>query len=107
MRAAVFDRYGRRLEDDDVVPDGGFVRVPLPFMDALSARTNRAFMRDSVREPLVLDLMGAPAGHRPGYAVAADDDYDDTARQLYIQRLTNAWRGPVADNAEGVSTSDP
>jgi hypothetical protein len=60
MRAAVFDRYGRRLDDEDVVPDGGVVRVPMPFMDALSARTNRAFMRDSMNKPLVLDLLGAP-----------------------------------------------
>jgi hypothetical protein len=52
--------------------------------------------------------MGAPAGHRPGYAVAADDwdDPTEAARQLYIARLTNAWRGPVADNAEGVSPDD-
>jgi hypothetical protein len=108
MRAAVFDRYGRRLDDDDVVPDGGAVRVPLPFMDAMSARTNRAFMRDSMREPLVLDLMGAPAGHRSGYAVAADDwqEYDDAldptgqvvmtpgeqARQRYILRLSESWK---------------
>jgi hypothetical protein len=66
MAATVFDRYGRPLDDDDIVPDGGVVRVPLPFMDALSARTNRAFTRDSMNKPLVLDLMGAPAGHRPG-----------------------------------------
>src|SRR5262249_4830974 len=85
---------------------GGVVRVPMPFMDALSARTARAFADNKAA---VLDLMGAPAGHRPGYAVAADvrDDPTEAARQLYIQRLTNAWRGPVADNAEGVSTSDP
>jgi hypothetical protein len=106
MRATVFDRYGRRIEDDDVVPDGGFVRVPLPFMDALSVRTNRAFLRDSVNKPLVLDLLGAPAGHRPGYVVPTDDEYDDTARQRYIQRLTNAWRTSTCDNAEGANSAD-
>ena len=108
MRATVFDRYGRRLDPDEIeeVPDGGFVRVPMPFMDAMIARTNRAFMRDSMNKPLVLDLMGAPAGHRPGYVVPTDDEYDDTARQRYIARLTNAWRTPVADNAEGVVSSD-
>jgi hypothetical protein len=109
LKTTIVDRYGRPLDDDDIVPDGGVVRVPMPFMDALSARTNRAFMRDSMRGPLVLDLMGAPAGHRPGYVMPTDDwdDPTEAARQLYIQGLTNAWRGPVADNAEGVSTSDP
>src|SRR5690242_934849 len=103
MRAAVFDRYGFSVDTVAFVLTVGFVRVPLRFLYALSARTDRAFMREN----LVLDLLGNPAGHRPGYVVMADDDYDDTARQLYIARLTNAWRGPVADNAEGVSTSDP
>ena len=85
---------------------GGVVRVPMRFMDALSARTSRAFMRDSNR-PLVLDLMGNPAGHRPGYAVAADDwqEYDDAPRQLYIQRMSEAWKG-MAYAKPGLPSAD-
>jgi hypothetical protein len=158
-KTIIVDRYGRRLDPDEIeeVPDGGVVRVAMPFADALSARTARAF---ADREPLVLDLMGNPAGHRPGYAVAADDwqECDDAldptgkvvmtpgeqARQRYIlrlneswktmayakqhapppglpsadsmdpedayerykARLSNAWRGPTHDNAEGANTAD-
>ena len=37
------DRYGRPLPDDeDIIPDGGRVRVALPFMDHLSAEMRRA-----------------------------------------------------------------
>jgi hypothetical protein len=96
-KTTIVDRYGRRLDPDEIeeVPDGGVVRVPMPFMDALSARTNRAFMRDSMNKKLVLDLLGAPAGHRPGYVAAADDwdDLGEAARQRYIQRLSEAWKG--------------
>jgi hypothetical protein len=136
--------------------------VPLPFRDALSARTRAAFDRVAGR-PLVLDLLGRPAGHGPGFAVATadwvapSDALDPTgevvltpgeeARRRYIaalneswkttgyaqrhrpspglastdsaepadayerykQRISNAWRTPVADgddNAEGASSAD-
>ena len=64
-------------------------------------------MRDG-RDPLVLDLMGEPAGHRPGYVISTEDysDYEDAldptgkvvttpgeaARQRYILRLNESWR---------------
>jgi hypothetical protein len=105
----VVDRYGRRLDPgDNIVPDGATVRVPMPFMDSLSARTSRAFMRDGGYSPLVLDLMGNPAGNRPGYAIPADayedyeppeydtedasDDPREQARQDYIRRMSEAWK---------------
>lgn len=107
-KTIVVDRYGRPIDpDDDIVPDGCSVRVPMPFMDSLSARTSRAFARDSNR-PLVLDLMGQPAGHRPGYLVQADQyrDYEppdttddagqltqgEQARRRYMQRMSEAWK---------------
>ena len=37
------DRHGRPLpDDDDIIPDGGRVRVALPFMDHLSVEMRRA-----------------------------------------------------------------
>jgi hypothetical protein len=34
-----FDRHGRPLpDDDDIIPDGGRIRVALPFMDHVSRR---------------------------------------------------------------------
>jgi len=65
------------------------------------------FARDSADEPLVLDLQGAPAGHRPGFAVAAadwrgTDALDPTgkvvmtpgerARQRWMLRLNESWK---------------
>ena len=38
-----FDRHGRPLRDDDgIIPDGGHIRVALPFMDHLSVEMRRA-----------------------------------------------------------------
>jgi len=67
--ATVVDCYGRRLEPDDVVPDGATVRVAMPFADALSARAARAFAHDAGDQPQVFDALGAPAGFRPGFAL--------------------------------------
>jgi hypothetical protein len=87
----VVDRYGRRLVGRRVVPDGGCVVVPLPFRDALSARTQRAF--------------GDGLLHRPGFAQQALGDgfaattsnersqsASEAARQDYINRISNQWR---------------
>jgi hypothetical protein len=40
--------------EGEVVPDGATLRVPMPFMDALSNRTARAFADEN--RPLVLDV---------------------------------------------------
>jgi hypothetical protein len=74
----------------------------MPFMDNMSASTNRAFMRDSADSRVrVVDLLGQPGGHRPGYAIPTNEyrdyDYDtddegEAARQRYIQRMTEAWK---------------
>jgi hypothetical protein len=103
--ATVVHRYGRRLEPhDDVVPDGATVRVALPVADVLSARTARVFARDGADRPLVLDLLGQPAGFRPGFALARDDfaattsnqtsqSASEVAREDYV-RCVSACCGP-------------
>jgi hypothetical protein len=108
QQVQVLDRHGRRVDDDDdVVPDGGYVRVPIRFADALAERTRAAFADDPNR-PLVLDLLGNPAGYRPGHLIAAEnyrDSYSaelgyyrtaaEKARQDHIIRLSEAWKTPA------------
>ena len=43
----------------------------MPFMDALSNQTARALADEN--RPRMLDVLGQPAGFRPGYAVASRD----------------------------------
>jgi hypothetical protein len=81
------DRHGRPLPDDeDVIPDGGHVRVALPFMDHLSAEMRRALsLADGGT-----DIQGFIPGHRPGFAVAAVKD--EAARDKYIRNVGDAWK---------------
>ena len=83
------DRHGRPLsDDDDVIPDGGRIRVALPFMDHLSVEMRRALsLADGGT-----DLQGFIPGHRPGFAVAATKD--EAARDKYIRRISDAWKTP-------------
>jgi hypothetical protein len=83
------DRYGRPLpDDDDIIPDGGHVRVALPFMDHLSAEMRRALSLADVST----DIQGFIPGHRPGFAVAAVKD--EAARDKYISNVGDAWKKP-------------
>ena len=90
----IYDRYGRIVEDDDVVPDGGFVRVPMPFMDHLPPEVRRAF---GLCDASVHDGMGHPAGHKPGYAFGGDRSCYLDAREHYIRELQDAWRSKPPD----------
>jgi hypothetical protein len=89
QRMQKFDRNGRPLDDDDnVIPPGGRVRIPLPFMDHLSAEVRRALsLADGGT-----DLQGFIPGHRPGFAVAATKD--EAARDKYIRNVGDAWKKP-------------
>jgi hypothetical protein len=100
MEAIIFDRDGQPIEvDDDIIPDGATLRVPMPFMDsAVSAALHAAFgdaAFDSAK-PLH-DGMGNPAGYKPGFAYGgpvADHARAHTARQAYVDAVTSAWRDP-------------
>jgi hypothetical protein len=85
------DRHGRPLpDDDDIIPDGGRIRVPLPFMDHLSAEMRRALgLADGGT-----DVQGFIPGHRPGFAVAAVKD--EAARDKYIRNVGDAWKNPTS-----------
>jgi hypothetical protein len=83
------DRYGRELSDDDnTIPDGGRIKVALPFMDDLSEAMRRALGLDGGT-----DMQGFITGHRPGFAVTAAKD--ESARGEYIRRLNDAWKQEV------------
>ena len=81
------DRHGRPLPDDsDIIPDGGRVRVALPFMDHLSVEMRRALSLAGGGT----DMQGFIPGHRPGFAVAAVKG--EAARDKYIRNVGDAWR---------------
>jgi hypothetical protein len=52
--------------DDDIIADGGVVRVPMVMMDAAQREVRRHFARRSSIADAVTDALRY-AGHRPGY----------------------------------------
>jgi hypothetical protein len=107
-RHQVFDARGRPV-DDDVVPDGGWVRTPMWAMDGVQ----REIAADARRRKVVeLDPMGRvrstfeeeeeieedattidAAMHRPGYRTArVSDAAAHTAYDEYVRGLTDSWR---------------
>jgi hypothetical protein len=96
-KAVIYDRHGNPLEDDsDIVPDGGFLRVSLPVMDALSAPMRRAFADAAL--PAVHDGLGNPAGHRTGFVFGPRELTADAAAAYseFKAQLADAWRSPSA-----------
>ena len=89
LGATIIDRHGRTIEDEDIVPDGGRVRVALPFMDHLPPEVRRAL---GLCDASVHDGMGHPAGHKPGYIFGGDRSSYSNAREHYIRELQDAWR---------------
>jgi hypothetical protein len=122
--AVIYDRDGNPLEDD-IVPDGGYLRVPIPFMDALSEATQRAFVRsdgappardnaaplvrdaapparDAAALPPLYDGLGNPVGgktgHRAGFVYGPAELQRDAvaAYAEFKAQLSDAWRQPAA-----------
>ena len=91
-----FDRHGRPLPaDDDIIPDGGHVRVPATFMDhRLSEEVRRALNLTMDGSNGDMDVQGFIPGHRPGFAVRAISDQASAARDGYIRRINDAWKHP-------------
>jgi hypothetical protein len=76
-----------------VLRDGETLSVPLYLMDGVQ--------REVATTPAVrlTDALGRPAGHRPGHAIApatAQTQLRDAAFEASVERLTNAWKEPVA-----------
>jgi hypothetical protein len=94
--ATIVDRNGYSI-DDDVVPDGGALRVPMPFMDALGEATRRVARGDAALPP-VYDGLGNPAGHRAGFVFGPDELTADAAAAYaeFKARLADAWRQPAS-----------
>jgi hypothetical protein len=77
LKGTVYDEDGNELEDEDIVPDGGFVRVPTLFMDGqvpleMQEHVRRAFEKQDTLEDA---------------EAAAQDAYEARSK-----RLRNAWR---------------
>jgi hypothetical protein len=109
-RGTIYDRDGNPLEDADIVPDGGTLRVPVSFLDsndslaarlrALSPQARNALGLPPHPYP-VHDGMGGPGGFRAGYSFlsgelgAAGERAKAEAYAAFKDRLSNAWRQPA------------
>jgi hypothetical protein len=103
------NRRRKRRPGDGLGPmkDGEVFHVPMTFMDAAQRQTQAILARengdgtDEDAGMTVHDGLGNPAGYKPGFAFAADDeDARDAAvatRQACIDRMSSAWKKPPAD----------
>ena len=90
-------------DDDDIIPDGGHVRVALPFMDHLPVEVRRAL---SITDGGTDDVRVSSLGHRPGFAVAAVKD--EAARDKYIRNVGDAWKNPPPEQpTQPLASSSP
>ena len=109
-QAIVVDRFGNPIDDDEIVPDGGTLRVKLMLMDHLLPEVRQALARSpALRKAfglqdssVVHDGMGNVGGHKPGYAFGGGVMVGEVmratrARDEYVKGLTDAWRnaGPT------------
>jgi hypothetical protein len=113
LRRQMFDRHGRRIDDDrlSVVPDGATLQVPMRFADGRRPRLSFADARGADYDPaeVVRNADGCPAGFKPGslspgrcfsptdtaYSRTRDlypPPVGETARQQMIVRLGEAWK---------------
>jgi hypothetical protein len=101
----VYDARGNPV-DDDVVPDGGRISVPMEFMDSVQfeiATNTRA------RGTRLHDGQGGPVGHKPGFVYASDASVyaaREETRAEYIKNLSDAWRSD-RQPADAASTTVP
>jgi hypothetical protein len=88
IMATMFDEYGNVIEDEDICPPGGTVRVELPFMDGLSQRTSEVFEAYLERSRWLQDAWKGGSS-KPDDDRSAEEAYADMK-----QRLSDAWRQP-------------
>src|SRR5262245_21600049 len=88
----VFDRFGNPV-DDDIVPDGGRVRVSMMARDGLSP-LQRAIAEDKAARRF--DDSAARNQPGPVYCDAAGRERKAEAYRQMCDELVNAWRTPSA-----------
>jgi hypothetical protein len=105
----ILDRHGRVVEDD-VIPDGGRLRVSMMMKDGMS-EVQRAVAEDAeARRFPVVDAFGRPAGQRPGacYLRTAPHTTDHAkqvmadhmrreARDQHVADLQDGWKNGTSD----------
>jgi hypothetical protein len=99
VKKEMFDRYGNPIEDD-VLPDGGSVRVPMLLMDGSTVE-----LEDWQREIVWAHRFGlddAADLHRPGPRRCSDEGTAAKARAYAdsVQNLQDAWKVPLTPPAE-------
>src|SRR5262245_61170042 len=101
----VFDRFGNPV-DDDIVPDGGRVRVSMMARDGLSP-LQHAVAEDKASRVAFDD---SAARHQLGPVVLTDRAGIERKAQAYVDSvrdLTEAWRTPSAAPATGTRDATP
>jgi hypothetical protein len=104
----ILDRHGRVVEDD-VIPDGGRLRVSMMMKDGMS-EVQRAVAEDAeARRFPVVDAFGRPAGQRPGacylrtaphttdHAKQVMADHMRRERDQYAADLQDGWKNGTSD----------
>src|SRR5262245_52790499 len=84
-------RYRPRDDDEEeIIPDGATVRVPMFAMDSLQRNVARHYGAAWLH-----DGRGNPVGHKPGFVVsdAFPGDERQQAYDSYERELVTAWQG--------------
>ena len=86
-----------REDDDEIVPDGGSVRVPLMLRDGTMMELPM-WQRDALLSMRYQMSDAEMAMHRPGYRFSADAAANRAKAKAYndaIVEASNAWRTPA------------
>src|SRR5262245_16999063 len=100
----VFDRFGNPV-DDDIVPDGGRVRVSMMARDGLSP-LQRAIAVDRAARVSFSDAL---CRHQPGPVSLTDRAGIERKAQAYVDSvrdLTEAWRNPPSSASDAWKTNN-
>lgn len=110
MSQQFFDKDGKPIDDEIILPDGKSIRVNMLMMDADALRSVSANLTDSQKVALAdaLNAQQPPtAMHRPGSLPLTDADRAarEQALDARDKRLVDAWKSPPA--ADATSTQKP
>ena len=126
MTKQMLDKDGKVITDE-IVPDGGSLRISATLMDAARLHALAAILTDSQKgafadalnaggtvEDAVMEVLtsrpaSASAANRPGYAALTDGER--AAREKAVMdrsaRLSERWREPAAADATPAAKTSP
>jgi hypothetical protein len=99
----IVDRYGNPVEDDDILADGGRLRVPMMMRDGLSD------VQRSVAAAARVGFDDTLARHQSGPVPLTDRAGLDAKARAYadsVKDLTEAWRNPPPSASDAWKTNN-